>query len=100
MPPPHEWTFEEADAALPGLEALFERLTTGARGLTVQVAAEALAADGIVLRDAERGLIDFAGRSRDGRPLWLCWVRGEPAVRHWHWPEDGFAGRRPVEEVP
>jgi hypothetical protein len=100
MPPPREWTIEEADTTLPRLHDLFRRLDEGTPALTPQVAAEALAADGIVLRDAERGLIDFAGRSSDGRPLWLCWVRGEPAVAHWHSPEDGFAGRRPVEEVP
>jgi hypothetical protein len=100
MPSPQDWTFQEANAALPRLRELFERLDAGSAELTPQVAAEALAADGIVLRDPERGLIDFAGRSADGRTLWLCWVRDEDEVSHWHWPEEGFAGRRPVEEVP
>lgn len=100
MPPPDRWTVEEANDALPGVRALLDRLASGTAGLTPQLAAEALAGEGIVLRDPGRGLIDFPSRSTDGRPLWLCWVAGEDEVRFWHWPEDGFAGRRPVEEVP
>lgn len=36
----------------------------------------------------------------DGRPYWLCWVPGEDEVAFWHWPEDGYAGRRPVGDAP
>jgi len=89
---------DEANAALAGVTDLVERVRHGA--VTLQVAAEALAADGVVLRDPERGLIDFAGASSDGRPLWLCWVVGEPVVAFWHWPDDGFAGRQPISAVP
>jgi hypothetical protein len=59
-----------------------------------------LAAQGIVLRDIGRGLIDFPARAPDGRVYWLCWLLGEEAVEWWHWPEDGFAGRRPVSDPP
>jgi hypothetical protein len=97
---PDHWSLDEANDALPRVRELLERLAGGAPGLTPQLAAEALSADGIVLRDPIRGLIDFPSRSTDGRPLWLCWVLGEDHVGYWHWPEDGFAGRRPVEEVP
>ena len=100
MAAPDDWTIAEANAALPRLRDLFARLADPSPGLTPQVAAEALACDGIVLRDPVRGLIDFPARSTDGRPFWLCWVLGEDDVAYWHWPEDGFAGRRPVEEVP
>jgi hypothetical protein len=53
------------------------------------------AEQGIVLRDIERGLIDFPG-TRDGRDVFLCWQTGEDAVSHWHDPDTGFAGRRPL----
>lgn len=56
--------------------------------------------DGIVLRDVDRGLLDFAAESPSGRPYWLCWVVGEPEVAWWHWPEDGFAGRTPLARPP
>jgi hypothetical protein len=100
VPAPDSWTLQEANDALPEVRDLLERLAGDAPGLTPQLAAEALACDGIVLRDPLRGLIDFPSRSTDGRPLWLCWVLGEDQVGFWHWPDDGFAGRRPVEEVP
>ena len=66
----------------------------------LQQALELLEADGIVLRDVDRGLVDFPAHTADGRPFWLCWVAGEPEVGWWHWPEDGFAGRRSIDELP
>ena len=50
----------------------------------------------IVLRDFERGLIDFPAM-RDGVEVYLCWlVDDEDAIGFWHEPEAGFAGRRPL----
>lgn len=50
----------------------------------------------IVLRDVDRGLIDFPAL-RDGEEVYLCWlVDDEDAIRFWHAPEAGFAGRRPL----
>jgi hypothetical protein len=51
--------------------------------------------EGIVLRDAESGLIDFPSRV-DGQEVYLCWRLGEDRVGYWHGPESGFAGRRPL----
>lgn len=100
MPAPESWTVEEANAALPRVRALLARLEDGDPALTPQVAVEALAADGIVLRDPRTGLLDFRAVAPDGRPYWLCWVPGEDEVAFWHWPEDGYAGRRPVGDAP
>jgi hypothetical protein len=55
---------------------------------------------GIVLRDAERGLIDFPARHPGGREVLLCWQLGEDDLAWWHLPEDGFAGRRPLPMPP
>lgn len=49
----------------------------------------------IELRDLETGLVDFPAEI-DGRPAYLCWRLGEPEVAHWHSPDDGFQGRRPL----
>lgn len=65
--------------------------------------AEALAeieAREIVLRDIERGLVDFPSRHPGGRQVLLCWQLGEPDVEWWHLPEEGFAGRRPLPLPP
>jgi uncharacterized protein DUF2203 len=50
----------------------------------------------IVLRDVNRGLIDFPAM-RDGVEVYLCWlVDDEESIGFWHAPEAGFAGRRPL----
>jgi uncharacterized protein DUF2203 len=50
----------------------------------------------IVLRDVDRGLIDFPAM-RDGVEVYLCWlVDDEESIGFWHQPDAGFAGRRPL----
>ena len=49
----------------------------------------------IVLRDLDRGLIDFPS-IRDGREVYLCWEEGEERIEFWHDVEAGFAGRQPL----
>lgn len=61
---------------------------------------EALQRDGIILRDPDRGLIDFPARSPSGRDYLLCWLDGEDAIEWWHWPDAGFAGRTPLTQPP
>jgi hypothetical protein len=121
------WTVEEANKALPRVRELVEQIRSaratlrsagggqapssngqsGSNGSSgadtrepIRRALEELMNDGIVLRDPERGLIDFPAVSPSGRRYWLCWVVGEPSVAWWHWPEDGFEGRRPLSDRP
>jgi hypothetical protein len=56
---------------------------------------EALAAEGVILRDADTGLVDFPYR-REGRTVYLCWRPDEPRVGFWHEAGAGFGGRRPL----
>jgi hypothetical protein len=50
----------------------------------------------VVLRDVERGLIDFPSW-RDGDEVYLCWLLDEEReIGFWHPIEAGFAGRRPL----
>jgi hypothetical protein len=63
--------------------------------LTLRRDVERITAMGIVLRDAEGGLLDFPA-DRDGELVFLCWRLGEPSVAWWHSPRGGFAGRRPL----
>lgn len=53
---------------------------------------------GVLVKDAEQGLCDFPSSS-GGRLVLLCWRYGESAVTWWHSVEEGFKGRRPVEEL-
>jgi hypothetical protein len=122
--PTRSWTVEEANAALGWVGDLVERAQTlwqeyrsrstrtlrlvrqNGHGVVpadprpIKDCIDQLGAEGIVLRDIERGLIDFPAQAPDGRWYWLCWLHGEEKVDWWHWPDDGFAGRAPLDERP
>jgi hypothetical protein len=51
---------------------------------------------GIVVRDVDRGLIDFPS-VRDGEEVYLCWQLGEERVGWWHDLESGFGGRERLD---
>lgn len=63
--------------------------------IDVALGFEALERLDIVVRDLDRGLVDFPAVI-DGREVYLCWLLDEPAVTHWHAIESGFAGRKPL----
>ena len=48
---------------------------------------------GIVVRDIERGLIDFPALI-DDREVYLCWELGEDEVAWWHELDAGYRGRQ------
>ena len=49
----------------------------------------------VVLRDLERGLLDFPAL-RDGREVYLCLEDGEDEIGFWHDVEAGYDGRQPL----
>jgi hypothetical protein len=55
----------------------------------------ALQEAGLVVRDIDRGLIDFPA-ILEGREVYLCWELGEDEVAFWHELEGGFGGREPL----
>jgi hypothetical protein len=61
--------------------------------LELQAAAAELDAMEVVVRDLDRGLIDFPAL-RDGEEIYLCWEDGEAEIGYWHEIDAGFAGRR------
>ena len=118
-----EYTVEEANALLPSLRTSLQKIRHarqvvllggkrirqtasldggGEEGRefwdalqTLRREVEGLNEQGIVLRDPESGLVDFPAR-RHGREIFLCWRLGEDRVAHWHGPDSGFAGRKPL----
>lgn len=92
-------TDAEAHAALsdaaPGNGGGEAGTQVGESFLEVRRLLAALGEADIVLRDIDRGLIDFP-TVIDGREVFLCWELGEDSVDHWHGPETGFGGRQPL----
>ena len=70
----------------------------------------------VVLRDVDKGLVDFpaiqpdgSGAAHDcggagcpargtpeGEEIYLCWLVDEDEIGFWHEPDAGFAGRQPL----
>jgi hypothetical protein len=120
------FTVEEANALLPTLDAKLRRLRDERDRLTDADAHELLADAapangggqpgrevgeaflavrallgeiqglGIVVRDVDRGLIDFPA-ILEGREVYLCWQFDEDGIAFWHDLESGFGGRQPLE---
>ena len=119
------YTVAEANAALGWVKERIDRLRAAREGLTDEEARAALGeatpgngggqpgkvvseaflelrdalfelqAMEVVLRDLERGLVDFPA-IRDGEEIYLCWEEGEDEIGWWHDPASGYAGRQPL----
>jgi len=117
------YSVEEANALLPKLKPLLERIRATQESLakdkTVAAVREKAAHNGgglpgrhlsewtrtlerdlrqlqewgIVLRDPSIGLIDFL-HQREGETVFLCWKLGESRVEWWHPVDTGIAGRK------
>ena len=52
---------------------------------------------GCVVKDLDEGLVDFP-TLREGKEVYLCWKLGEERIGYWHGIEEGFAGRKPLDD--
>jgi hypothetical protein len=52
---------------------------------------------GVQVKDLDIGLLDFPCEV-EGQIILLCWKLGEKSITHWHGSQEGFAGRKPVDE--
>ena len=52
---------------------------------------------GVQVKDLDIGLLDFPCMV-DGHIILLCWRLGERSITHWHGVEEGFAGRKPIDD--
>jgi hypothetical protein len=70
------------------------------REQAVQRVKDALAeidSTGVQVKDIDIGLLDFPCVVED-RVILLCWKLGEKSITHWHGTEEGFAGRKPIDD--
>src|ERR1700733_1196551 len=52
---------------------------------------------GVQVKDIDIGLLDFPCEL-EGQIILLCWKLGEKSITHWHGTQEGFAGRKPIDE--
>jgi hypothetical protein len=55
--------------------------------------------DGIQVKGLDQGLIDFPYVRENGEEVYLCFLLGEDDILFWHSIDDGFPGRRPIDEL-
>jgi hypothetical protein len=75
--------------------ALRARRDTSAAAL--KDALEQVEDTGAQIKDLDIGLIDFLSRFQD-RDVCLCWKLGETGIHFWHGVEEGFRGRKPIDD--
>lgn len=59
---------------------------------------EEIESSGIMIKSIDEGLLDFPSL-RFNEEIWLCWKEGETEIKFWHGKDEGFNGRKPVENV-
>jgi hypothetical protein len=52
---------------------------------------------GVQVKDIDIGLLDFPCEV-EGAIILLCWKLGEKSITHWHGTQEGFSGRKPIDE--
>jgi len=79
-------------AAMSRRNAERERITQDAKDALAEIHAI-----GVQVKDLDMGLLDFPCAVDEGIVL-LCWKYGEEKIQYWHGQEEGFRGRKPIDE--
>jgi hypothetical protein len=67
-------------------------------GEELREAVETIQQTGCLVKDLDEGLVDFPSL-RQGEEVYLCWKLGEERIGYWHGIEEGFAGRKPLDDA-
>src|ERR1035438_5097768 len=63
----------------------------------LRAAIEGVNETGCLVKDLDTGLVDFPTLFR-GVEVYLCWKLGEAGIGFWHGVEEGFRGRKPIDQ--
>ena len=66
-------------------------------GQALKAAMERIEEMGVLVKDLDVGLVDFPTLFR-GEEVYLCWRMDEDDIDHWHGINEGFRGRRPIDQ--
>jgi hypothetical protein len=78
-------------------EYLASRARRDTSAVALKEALETIEGTGALVKDLDMGLIDFLSLYR-GREVCLCWKLGEDSIQFWHGTDEGFRGRKPIDE--
>ncbi|HEY1754216.1 MAG TPA: DUF2203 domain-containing protein [Bryobacteraceae bacterium] len=77
------------------LQAVRDRCDSSVASL--KDALERIEQAGALIKDLDIGLIDFLSRFQD-QDVCLCWKLGESGIGFWHGLDEGFQGRKPIDQ--
>jgi hypothetical protein len=63
----------------------------------LRAAIEGVQETGCIVKDLDMGLIDFPTLFR-GVEVYLCWKLGETEIEFWHGVDEGFRGRKAINQ--
>jgi len=104
--------YQEAEGATQGLnqrimmmggmtvdrpQAIEARKRRDAAVASLRAALERVQEIGCVVKDLDIGLVDFPTLFR-GEEVYLCWKLGETAIEYWHGVDEGFRGRKSIDQ--
>ena len=78
-------------------QAIDTRKRRDTSAASLRSAIEQVQAIGCVVKDLDIGLIDFPTEFR-GEEVYLCWKLGEAEIEFWHGVEEGFSGRKAIDQ--
>ena len=78
-------------------QAIDARKLRDTSAASLRSAIEQVQAIGCVVKDLDIGLIDFPTEFR-GEEVYLCWKLGEAEIEFWHGVEEGFSGRKAIDQ--
>jgi hypothetical protein len=78
-------------------QAIDSRNRRDAVAAKLRAAIEQVQEFGCVIKDLDMGLIDFPTLLR-GVEVYLCWKLGEPKIAFWHGVDEGFRGRKAIDQ--
>jgi|ERR1017187_2013286 hypothetical protein len=78
-------------------QAIDTRKRRDTSAASLRSAIEQVQAIGCVVKDLDIGLIDFP-TEYGGEEAYLCWKLGEPKIEFWHGVEEGFSGRKAIDQ--
>ena len=77
--------------------ALEDRSRRDAAAAMLKGAIEAVQETGCLVKDLDIGLVDFPTLFK-GVEVYLCWKLGEPSIEFWHGVDEGFRGRKQIDQ--
>jgi hypothetical protein len=58
---------------------------------------ESVHAMGCLVKDIDKGLVDFPGWIPGQGNVYLCWRLGEDQITYWHLRTEGYDARKPIQ---